>query len=105
MIHKYRRSRCLFTPASTMMLEAFAAGCPIVSGSIADNQHNSLSHYGDKGLIVNAGDLRQVSKSALCVAYSKARRQPGLMARRQRAYIRDSISGIYEIVHAILAAA
>ena len=102
MINKYRQARCLFTPASTMMLEAFAAGCPLVSGSIADNQRNSLSHYDNQGLIVNASDLRQVSLSALKLAYSKARRQSGLMARRQRAYIRNSKSGIDEIVQAIL---
>ena len=105
MINKYRQARCLFAPASTMMLEAFAAGCPLVSGSIADNQRNSLIYFDEKGLIVNASDLRQVSLSALRVAYSKARRQPGLMVRRQQAYIRDSKSGIDEIVQAILAAA
>jgi UDP-2,4-diacetamido-2,4,6-trideoxy-beta-L-altropyranose hydrolase len=103
MIHRYRQASCLFTPASTMMLEAFAAGCPLVSVSIADNQRNSLSHYDARGLIVNASGLRKISFSSLAVAYNKARRQPGLMVRRQLSYIRDSKSGVHEIVKTILA--
>lgn len=102
MIHLYSRASCLLVPASTMMLEAFSAGCPIVTGWIADNQRNSLESYGRKELIVNAGDLSQLSLAALTAACAKARRQSGLMARRQRAYIRSSKTGVDEIVKAIL---
>jgi len=105
MIRRYRQARCLLAPASTLMLEAFSAGCPLVTGWVADNQRNSLDCYYRQGLIVNAGDLRQLTLPALTVACAKARRQSGRMARRQRAYIRDSKSGIDEIVQAILAAA
>lgn len=105
MIRRYRQARCLLAPASTVMLEAFSAGCPLVTGWVAHNQRNSLDCYDRLGLIVNAGDLRQLTLPALIVACAKARRQSGLMARRQRAYIRDSKSGIDEIVQAILAAA
>ena len=104
MIRRYRQARCLLAPASTVMLEAFSTGCPLVTGWVADNQRNSLDCYDRQGLIVNAGDLRQLSLPALTVACAKARRQSGRMARRQRAYIRDSKSGIDEIVQAILAA-
>jgi spore coat polysaccharide biosynthesis predicted glycosyltransferase SpsG len=105
MLRRYRQARCLLAPASTVMLEAFSAGCPLVTGWVADNQRNSLDCYDRQGLIVNAGDLRQLTLLALTVACAKARRQAGRMARRQRAYIRDSKSGIDEIVQAILAAA
>lgn len=105
MLRRYRQARCLLAPASTLMLEAFSAGCPLVTGWVADNQRNSLDCYDRQGLIVNAGDLRQLTLPALKVACAKARRQSGSMARSQRAYIRDSKSGIDEIVQAILAAA
>ncbi len=105
MLRRYRQALCLLSPASTMMLEAFSAGCPLVTGWIADNQRNSLDCYDRQGLIVNAGDLRQLTLLSLTVACAKARRQSGRMARRQRAYIRGSKSGIDEIVQAILAAA
>lgn len=105
MLRLYRQARCLLAPASTLMLEAFSAGCPLVTGWVADNQRNSLDCYDRKGLIVNAGDLRQLSLPALTLACAKARRQPGSMVRRQRAYIHDSKSGINEIVQAILATA
>jgi spore coat polysaccharide biosynthesis predicted glycosyltransferase SpsG len=104
MIRLYRQARCLVTPASTVMLEAFSAGCPLVSGWVADNQRNSLDSYERQGLIVNVGNLRQVPRLKLTMACAKATRESGRMARRQRAYIRDSKSGVNEIVHAILAA-
>lgn len=102
MIRRYRQARCVLAPASTVMLEAFSAGCPLVSGWVADNQRNSLDSYDRQGLIVNAGDLRQISLHALAFAYAKARRQNGCMARRQRAYIQNSKSGMGEIIKAIL---
>ena len=105
MIRRYRQASCLLAPASTVMLEAFSAGCPLVTGWVADNQRNSLDCYDSQGLIVNAGDLRQLSLPSLTAAFAKARRQSGRMARQQRAYIRDSKSGIDEIVQAILASA
>ena len=103
MMRRYRQARCLLTPASTVMLEAFSAGCPMISGWVADNQRNSLDWYSRRGLIVNAGDLRQVSGRALAVAYLRERRQSGQMVRKQLAYIKESQAGIDEIVKAILA--
>ena len=105
MIRLYRQASCLLVPASTVMLEAFSAGCPVVTGWVTDNQRNSLDCYDRQGLIVNAGDLRQLSLPALTVAFAKARRQSQHMVHRQRAYIRDLKSGIGEIVQAILASA
>lgn len=105
MILRYRQARCLVTPASTVMLEAFTIGCPMISGWVADNQRNSLDWYDRRGLIVNAGDLRQLSGKALALAYAKMHRQSGQMIRQQRAYIKGLEAGIDEIVKAILAVA
>jgi spore coat polysaccharide biosynthesis predicted glycosyltransferase SpsG len=105
MIRRYRQARCLIAPASTVMLEAFSAGCPLVSGWVADNQINSLDSFNRQGLIVNVGDLRQLSLPKLTLACAKVRRQSGRMVRQQRNYIRDSKSGIDELVQAILAKA
>lgn len=102
MIRLYRQARCLVTPASTLMLEAFCAGCPLVSGWVADNQRNSLDSYERQGLIVNVGNLRRAPRLKLTMACAKAKRESGRMARRQRAYIRDSKSGVNEVVQAIL---
>jgi hypothetical protein len=87
------------------MLEAFTAGCPMISGWVADNQRNSLDWYARRGVIVNAGDLRQMSGKALTLAHARAHRQSGQMIRKQRAYIKGSEAGIDEIVKAILAVA
>ena len=103
MMRRYCQARCLLTPASTLMLEAFSAGFPMISGWVEDNQRNSLDWYARRGLIVNAGDLRQISDRALASAYAMARRQSGPMVRKQLAYIKDSQAGIDEIVTAILA--
>jgi UDP-2,4-diacetamido-2,4,6-trideoxy-beta-L-altropyranose hydrolase len=103
MIRLYCRAQCLITPASTMMLEAFAAGCPVISGWIALNQRNSLNYYSRQGLLVNAGDLREVSSKTLTQALAEAVSQSSAMRLRQRAYIQCSKSGILEIVSAILA--
>ena len=105
MIRRYRRARCLVTPASTVMLEAFTAGCPMISGWVADNQRNSLDWYARQGVIVNAGDLRQVSRQTFTVAHARACRQSGHMIRKQRAYIKGLAAGIDDIVKAILAVA
>lgn len=103
MLRRYSQVRCLITPASTVMLEAFAIGCPLISGWIADNQRNSLDFFAKQRLIVNAGDLRHVSRSTLTLSHAKTRRQSSQMKRQQRAYIQNSKSGIHEIVSAILA--
>jgi UDP-2,4-diacetamido-2,4,6-trideoxy-beta-L-altropyranose hydrolase len=105
MLRLYRRARCLLTPASTVMLEAFSVGCPVMSGWVADNQRNSLACFDRKGLIANAGDLRQVSLPRLKRAYARAMHQPERMARRQRTYIQNAKSGVDEVVQAILGTA
>ena len=102
MIRRYRQARCLFAPASTVMLEAFSAGCPIVSGWIAENQRNSLAYYDQQGLISNAGDLREIMYRDLRLAYANAKRRASQMTRQQRVYIEKSRSGVLEIVQAIL---
>lgn len=103
MIRRYRQARCLVTPASTVMLEAFAIGCPVIAGWIADNQRNSLHFFDQKRLIANAGDLRHISRSTFTRLYARTCRQSGQMKRQQHAYIQNSKLGIHEIVRAILA--
>lgn len=102
MLRLYRRARYLVAPASTIMLEAFAAGCPLISGWVAGNQRNSLSFYGRQGLIVNVGDLRRINHGGLSRARDRLKRGGGLMIRRQRAYIAAARTGIEEIVRAVL---
>ncbi len=98
----FRRAKYLVTPASTVMLEAFAVGCPIVSGWVAENQRNSLDFYERKGLIINMGDLRRLNPSRLEKDIDRARRVAGRMIRRQRTYIAASRGGLEEIVRAVL---
>ena len=105
MIRRYRRARCLVTPASTVILEAFTAGCPMISGWVAENQRNSLDWFARRGVIVNAGARRQMSVKALTLAHASEHRQSGQMIRKQRAYIKDLTESIDEIVKAILAVA
>lgn len=102
MIRLYRSARCVVAPASTMMLEAFAAGCPLISGWIADNQRNALSYYNKQGFVINVGDFRCVPKKVLAKAIAQADHKAGKMKRRQREYIQRSQMGILKIVDAIL---
>jgi UDP-2,4-diacetamido-2,4,6-trideoxy-beta-L-altropyranose hydrolase len=44
-------------PASTVMLELFSLGIPVISGYYVDNQKPSLKTLEEKGLIVNIGDM------------------------------------------------
>jgi UDP-2,4-diacetamido-2,4,6-trideoxy-beta-L-altropyranose hydrolase len=105
MIKRYRQARCVIVPASTMMLEAFAVGCPIVSGWIADNQRNSLDFYHKEGMIVNVGELHHQSRKGLAQALAKVGRRSRSMRRRQRTYIENSKQGILKLCSAILATA
>jgi UDP-2,4-diacetamido-2,4,6-trideoxy-beta-L-altropyranose hydrolase len=52
-------------PASTVCLEAIAAGMGIVAGITADNQKGNLESLTEKGVIVNAGNLNNITVSAL----------------------------------------
>jgi UDP-2,4-diacetamido-2,4,6-trideoxy-beta-L-altropyranose hydrolase len=104
MIRRYRQARCVVVPASTMMLEVFAVGCPVVSGWIADNQRNSLNFYHKEGMIVNVGELHHQSRKGLAQALAKVGRRSSSMRRRQRSYIEKSKQGILKLCNAILAA-
>jgi spore coat polysaccharide biosynthesis predicted glycosyltransferase SpsG len=103
MLRRYSQVRCLITPASTVMLEAFTIGCPLVTGWIADNQRNSLDYLSRNGLVINAGDFRNVSARTISLSYAKAVRESRPMKRKQREYIQNSKNGINEVVDAILA--
>lgn len=102
MLRLYRRARYLVAPASTVMLEAFSAGCPLISGWVAENQRNSLGFYGRQGLIVNVGDLRRITHGGLIQALGRVQREGGRMIRRQRAYIAAAQTGMEDIVRAVL---
>lgn len=102
MLGLYRRAHYLIAPASTLMLEAFAAGCPLISGWVAPNQRNSLDFYDRQGLIVNAGDLRHLNVDSLMWATARVRRGAGRMIRRQLKYMAAAQTGMEEIVHTIL---
>ena len=102
MIRRYRRAHYLIAPASTVLLEAFTAGVPAISGWIAENQRNSLGAFEARGLIANMGDLRAVNLSGLRIARAKALKSRAKMARRQKAFIRESFEGTAEIVQELL---
>ena len=102
MLRRYSQVRCLIAPASTVMLEAFTIGCPLVTGWVADNQRNSLDYFANKGLVVNVGDLRNVSQQALSLSHAKAVRQSRIIKLKQREYIQNSKNGVDEIVNALL---
>ncbi len=102
MLRRYSQVHCLIAPASTVMLEAFTIGCPLITGWIADNQRNSLDYFARNGLVINAGDLRVLSLRTLGLSYAKAVRQSRQMKRKQREYIQFSKNGVNEVVNAIL---
>jgi spore coat polysaccharide biosynthesis predicted glycosyltransferase SpsG len=104
MIRRYQRADYLIAPASTVLLEAFAAGVPAVSGWIAENQRNSLDVFEAQGLIANTGDLRLVDRSVLRTARAVVLKSRAKMARRQKAFIRASLEGTAEIVQELLRA-
>ena len=101
MISLYKKTKCLITPGSTLMLEAFSAGCPVVSGWIAENQKNSLEFYDRKGLIVNVGDLTSVGSKELKESCKKTFKLSDKIKNKQKKYIAQSIQGIDEIVNLI----
>lgn len=103
MLRLYRRARYLVAPASTIMLEAFTVGCPLITGWIAENQRNSLNFYERHGLVVNLGNLYRVTHHNLILARSRVRREGRSMIRRQRAYIATARTGIGDMVKAVLA--
>jgi UDP-2,4-diacetamido-2,4,6-trideoxy-beta-L-altropyranose hydrolase len=105
MIAHYHRARCLITPASTLMLEAFAAGCPIVSGWIAENQMNSLEFYSFNKLIANVGDLRHPDATKLSSALSDVLKEGAKMRLRQKKYISASCDGLAEVVRELMSVA
>ena len=102
MVNLYRNARYLVVPASTLMLEAFAAGCPVISGWMAANQKNSLGFYSRNGMIENLGDLRVAGVSKLRKARGRVLRCSDQMIRRQRRYIAQSCIGVGEIVQEII---
>jgi UDP-2,4-diacetamido-2,4,6-trideoxy-beta-L-altropyranose hydrolase len=102
MIKLYLQANCLITPASTLMLEAFSVGCPIVTGWIANNQRNSLDFYAKKGLVVSVANLQKIPEDRLKFACLNAKFKRNKMILSQRKYIQNSNYGIKEIVDAIL---
>lgn len=98
----YRQARCLITPASTLMLEAFAAGVPVVTGWVAENQRNSLDFYARKDMIVNLGDLHGVTSDRVAWGCDRAIRKARLSSQKQTDYMREASGGKVEIVDFIL---
>lgn len=99
LINLFKRTKYLITPASTLMLEAFTVGCPMVSGWLVENQKNSLQYYNQKKLIVNVGDLHRVTTEKLKHAKNRAISHSGRMIRNQKRYTKFSSEGIDEIVY------
>ena len=102
MMRLYRGAQYMISPASTIMLEAFLVGCPLISGWVASNQTNSLNYYDKKGLIINVGSLLDLSDKKLAWAIKSAKRQSGKMNRRQVNYIGGTKNGVKEMVETLL---
>ena len=102
MLRLYRRARYLIAPASTLMLEAFTVGCPLISGWIAPNQKISLDFYDRSGLLVNVGKFSGLSLERFVHARDLALRRGSQMIRDQRAYSSSAVLGIGEIVQSVL---
>lgn len=102
MMRLYRGAQYMISPASTIMLEAFLVGCPLISGWVASNQTNSLNFYDKKQLIINVGSLLSLSEKKLAYAIKSAKRQSGKMNRRQVNYIGETKNGVKEMVKALL---
>lgn len=57
MIAIMKASDFAIVPASTIMLELFTVGMPVITGYYVPNQKPSLAILSEKGLIVNCGDM------------------------------------------------
>jgi len=53
------KSDIAILPPSTIMLEAFCVGIPVISGSYEDKQKTTLECLHESGYILNCGDYRQ----------------------------------------------
>jgi UDP-2,4-diacetamido-2,4,6-trideoxy-beta-L-altropyranose hydrolase len=58
LIKLIKKSDIAILPASTIMLEAFCVGIPVISGWFDDIQENTLECLQKSGLILNCGDYR-----------------------------------------------
>jgi UDP-2,4-diacetamido-2,4,6-trideoxy-beta-L-altropyranose hydrolase len=52
-------SDCVIVPASTILLEVFCVGAPVISGWYADNQKYSVKYFETKDMIFNCGNLNR----------------------------------------------
>jgi spore coat polysaccharide biosynthesis predicted glycosyltransferase SpsG len=102
MMRLYKGAQYMISPASTIMLESFLVGCPLISGWVASNQTNSLNFYDKKELIINVGSLLDLSDKKLTWAIKSAKRQSGKMNRRQVKYIAETKNGVKEMVETLL---
>jgi spore coat polysaccharide biosynthesis predicted glycosyltransferase SpsG len=102
MMRLYSEALYLVVPASTMLLEAFCAGCPVITGFVAENQRNSIAHYEQRGLVVNAGDLRCLTTNTLERKRGEVLLHSKKMIKSQIEYIKSTEVGLKELVYAIL---
>jgi len=58
LINLIKESNVAILPASTIMLEAFCVGIPVISGWYADKQKHTLECLDKGGYILNCGDYR-----------------------------------------------
>jgi len=56
-IHYIATSNFVIVPASTILLEVFSVGAPVISGWYADNQQYSVKFFEASGMILNCGDF------------------------------------------------
>ena len=83
LIRLIKKSDIAILPASTIMLEAFCVGIPVISGWYDDKQKKTLECLHEMGYILNTGDYRvnfnnRMLWSTLSKALAKTRYMPSV---------------------------
>ena len=84
-------------PASTVLLECFCVGMPVITGWYADNQRYSLQFFENLGAIENCGNLREDVNVKLSEAVEhviRAGRAKYLSAQRELPLSGDKIQEV-----------
>ena len=78
-------SNLVIVPASTILLEVFCVGAPVISGWYADNQKYSVKYFETEDMILNCGDFNIDFSHNLTKAIRKiAELPPNFHAKNQK---------------------
>lgn len=97
----YSRSEVVIVPCSTMMLEAFILGCPVITGWVFENHRISLNYYSISGMCLSAGYLTNASKKRLSKSIDWIQDNRCEILTRQEIFTQNMHAGLDEIVKEI----